>query len=86
MDVSARSGEFELLTPPGFPGKWDGFERVCKIPVAQVTAIRGLYSAITKALDDAYSIGKREGRDLLTGLASGELTVSDFNRLTMEDK
>lgn len=44
-----------------------------------------LLAAIQLATDEAYAEGMKRGRNLLAGLASGDLTVAKFNEMAKEE-
>lgn len=46
---------------------------------AQQAALSDLFVQVSNALDQAHKAGVEEGRNLLTGLARGHLTVSQFD-------
>jgi len=48
-----------------------------------VALIRGLYTAIGESRERAYKTGRAHGQNLLLQLASGDLTVKEFNERSM---
>ena len=52
------------------------------VPAAIVPVIRNLVEQIDVILKDASATGHAKGRNLLTGLATGEISVDDFNEAT----
>lgn len=46
---------------------------------AQQEAANALYISVGKAIMAAYNAGQDNGRNLLTGLARGEVSIADFN-------
>lgn len=46
--------------------------------------LRRLYLAVQSIADEAYKNGKADGCDLLNGLASGEMSVKEFNERSIQ--
>jgi hypothetical protein len=50
-----------------------------QMPPEQQAAVNALYLEVGKAISAAYNAGQDNGRNLLAGLAKGEVSISDFN-------
>jgi hypothetical protein len=47
-------------------------------------ALRALYQSILELSENAHAEGERRGRRLLFGLATGDVSVNDFNKATID--
>jgi hypothetical protein len=69
---------------PNIPNIGEFYPRGILAPFVQMTpeqqeALNILYIEIGKAIREAYNNGLDHGRDLLMGLAKGEISTTDFN-------
>lgn len=71
--------------PPGDRPDWSPHEaKDIRLMVSSVSAqFAVLYSAIMQQLNECYEDGKERGQSLLGQLASGDLSVNDFNKMTL---
>lgn len=81
-------GDFNLWTPPLPDGltrpQGTSEERIMPRLVAE--AIRDLYLAISEALKETNQLSLEEGSQLLLSLASGRLTMDDFNQAALRKR
>jgi hypothetical protein len=63
----------------------EGLEKVL-VPVQAVEPLRRLDLAIREALKEGWDNGYESGQSLLTGLATGSMSVQDFNEATVKRK
>lgn len=56
------------------------------VPVEFADNLAALDMSIREAIDAAYESGKAEGQDLISGLASGEVSLQQLNKATIQRK
>jgi len=67
-------------------GKIDSFaEQYSVMPKKLADAIKDLRIDVEKAIEEEYKCGKKDGQNLLHQLASGDLSVNDFNERTLNN-
>jgi hypothetical protein len=59
------------------------WRRVVQMRPVDQAAVQALDTAMREAIGAAYDAGKKAGRNLLMGLASGEVSVGKFNAATV---
>lgn len=68
-------------------GEWRTFNSPCfEVPTGTQACMQSLYEAIATATEHAYAEGHRKGRQLLIGLATGELTVDELNKRAIHNE
>lgn len=69
----------------GYSSSWQSRKLVLMNPAAR-DAVARLYAAIRAALADCFQGGKNRGGSALMGLASGDLSMADFDETLNPDK
>jgi len=69
----------------GWSRNWENARHLRTMPKATAQTIRDLYDAVANALVETHELSKRDGRNLLFGLAEGDVSVNDFNKATIND-
>lgn len=64
--------------------KYHDWVRVVHMKPKDREVIQALDQVLRDTMAGAYAAGKRDGRNLLLGLASGEVSVGGFNEATEE--
>jgi hypothetical protein len=77
---SHEHGQVYLIEGSGSANRQEG----CRMKVAVREDLNTLYHLIVMLSKEAYAEGKKDGQRLLTQLASGEMSINDFNERTIE--
>ncbi len=81
-ELTVKDPEFRAdYGEPGILGKVEGYGESCVLVDKKIgKLLKELNESIHALVRGAYAEGKDDGRNLLMGLQSGELSMKDFNR------
>lgn len=85
--VATPTPEYANLAECSFAHEGTRYDGVLafRVPAGFRAAVQRLYYAITDVVEKAEIDGRRQGRDILRALASGEVSIAELNKLSAEE-